>query len=155
MDKNVFIKQLFVDSYQKGKQAEIYGELLSKIFCDVYEYEDVFNKELISVQKKFNGMYISLGQYFKEHKTHGIMGILPEQIITHCGLVITLYDERFEVRDIDENVYLKYQSLMKPEYQKRYVNEMYKMFGEDYKKQYKMIMREHEKEDDEEAKYLQ
>ena len=43
---------------------------------------------------------------------------------------------------------------MKPEYQKRYVSEMYKMFGEPYKKHYQEIIQEKRNKLEEEAEFV-
>ena len=144
MQRNKFTSKLHFELAEKGKHPyDIYGDILSKIFYDVKEYKDRFNDGTINVKDQFGSKYDTLGEYFQKAYMHGIYATWPKKIITYgnADFLIYLYDDKFVVRSL-EHYDCVYISLMKPKYQKRYVAEMYKMFGEPYKKHYQEIIQE-------------
>ena len=149
MNNRKFVRKLYFDNYAKAH--EVFGDLLNDIFYDVSEYKDAYNLR-INVRAKVNG-YNTLGSYFKNSFNHGVFYIWSNKVITNCGFIVYFYDDRFEVCETDfhDNKFL---SLMKPKYQKRYIAEMYKMFGEPYKKHYQELLQEKRKKLEEETQFL-
>ena len=155
MQRDKFTDKLHFELSEEAEHPfDIYGDILSKIFYDVKEYKDKFNIETINVKKQFFGNYDTLGEYFQQKPWHGIFNTWPDHIITDAGFCVYLYDDKFEVRDI-EDYDEKYISLMEPKYQKRYVAEMYKIFGEPYKKHYQEIIQEKRNALEKEAGFIQ
>jgi len=152
MNNREFVSKLYFDKKFKDLLST-YGEILGKIFDNVKEYKDAYNIATIIVNEEFNGKYKTLGEYFKNNRVHGIFNVWPEKIITNAGFDIYLYDDRLVVVDTEFNDNI-YSSLMKPEYQKKYVAEMYKIFGEPYKKHYKELIQEKRSQLEQEAEYL-
>ena len=151
MNNRKFVRKLYFVYYAKAHV--VLGDLLSKIFYDVNEYEDGFNIK-IDVSEKFNDKYNTLGSYFKNEFNQGICNIWPDMVITNCGFTVYFYDDRFEVCDTESHEH-KFLSLMKLKYQKRYIVEMYKMFGEPYKKHYQELLQEKRNKLEEEAQFLE
>jgi len=152
MNRNKFTSQLYFELAKKGKHPfDIYGDIFSKIFYDVKEYERW--PSTIKINQAYGDKYNTLGEVFGKSHQHGIFNTWPNEIITNLDFNIVLYDDGFEVCDIEFHN-TKIPSLMKPEYQKRYVSEMYKMFGEPYKKHYQEIIQEKRNKLEEEAEFV-
>ena len=151
MQRNKFTSKLYFELSEKGEHPfDIYGDILSKIFYDVKEYE--YGLGTRNIKKRFG--YDTLGEYFQQKPWHGIFNTWPEHIITNAGFCVYLYDDKFEVRDTGDYK-RKYIALMEPKYQKRYVAEMYKIFGEPYKKHYQEIIQEKRNALEKEAGFIQ
>ena len=146
--------------YQKFKKSsnndeenvKIYADLLGKIFYDVKEYNDSFNGK-IQIKNEYEGKFKTLGEYFAKSEKNGIDIVTSNCVITNIHYIFHFYDNCFTIKGIAFNGH-ECSSLMKPKYQKRYIAEMYKMFGEPYKRQYKKIMAEKQKALKEEANFL-
>ena len=153
MKKNEFTSKLYFEVSKKGKHPfDIYGEIFGKVFHDVRVYSGAFASRR-NVSELTGGKYQTLGEFFEKAHQHGIFNTWPDTIITNLDFNICLYDAGFKVQDIEYHDEL-YQGLMKPEYQKRYILEMYKIFGEPYKKHYKEIIQEKRKRLEEEEEFI-
>ena len=155
MEYTTFAKKLYEKyniSNNDDQGVKIYADLLGRIFCDVKEYQDSFNGA-INVKNEFAGEYKTLGEYFLKSDKNGIDIVTPTCVITNIHYVFHFYDDCFTMKDIAFNGH-ECSSLMKPKFQKRYIAEMFKMFGEPYKKQYQKIITEKQKALKEEANFL-
>ena len=110
------------------------GSILSNVFCDVTEFE--VNDKIFKMADNFDGNFKYLGEIFTEkyslyQKGKGASWIQEfgmfnkwwrgdTEINTVADLAISFFDDKFVVKTIDENKN-EVKSLMKPEYQKRYV----------------------------------
>ena len=130
------------------------GGILSKVFSDVTEFE--VNDKTFKMADNFDGNFKYLGEIFTEkfNDYQKKKGVLPQQfgmfnkwwrgdteIQTVANLAISFFDDKFVVKTSDENK-SEVKSLMKPEYQKRYVTALAKRFGSAYKKHYKKLVKE-------------
>lgn len=143
MDKNVFTEKLFLGDFPKGKKKteNVYGKILSKVFEGVTEYQDKKDGSVINIAEVFGGKYKDLGEYFMKHHQNGIYEVSHNSIITHFGLYIYLFDNKFIVLDLRHSND-RISSLMKKSYQRKYVEQMYKIFGEPYKQHYQALIEE-------------
>ena len=145
MDKNKFTEKLFQGDFPKGKNVNkkdnIYGKILSQVFDGVTEYKDRQDGSVIKIADVFGGKYKDLGEYFMKHHQNGIYEVVHNSVITHSGLCIYLFDNKFIVLDLRHS-YDRVSSLMKKTYQRKYVEQMYKIFGEPYKEHYQALIEE-------------
>ena len=140
-ETKIFIEKLFFDEnhkdYEKTKQIDNYANLLSEIFYDVEGYnhmaynkiEDIMNNGAKNLKEVFS-------PEFDEER--GIHLMFPCATMTKAFFSVMFYDEKFVATSLDFKTVLD--DLSAPKYQKRYVNAMYKLFGEPYKEHYKKIM---------------
>ena len=151
MNRHLFTSKLYFKVAEKCKHPfDIYGVIFSKVFYDVRQYLSSFSTT--NINKDFGGKYNTLGEVFEKAHQHSIFNTWSNKIITNLGFNIILYDDRFEIENIESHE--KINSLMKPEFQKRYVAQMYNLFGEPYKKHFQEIINEKRKQVVEEATFL-
>ena len=120
------------------------AKFLAKIYSD-FEYEGF---EYLGIE--------TLGDLFTEKHTHcGIFNVYPSYLITFSRHVFELFDDKIVVKSIysdSQTLNEEAKALSSKKYQERYVKEMYKMFGEPYKKHYiKLINEKRQKLDEQEA----
>lgn len=150
-----YVEKLF---YGNGKEhigideaLKNFSKLLSNIFYDVEGYE-YFNYDTVS--NMTGGKAKNLKEVFssKEDPQRGIGLVFQHGVMTNVNFSIVFFDDRFVTKSIDFKVELP--DLSKPKYQKRYVKEMYKMFGEPYRKHYKKIVHSQIKALEKEAEFI-
>lgn len=149
MYNKMYVKKLFykdlnsdflVQRLDKETIRKNISSILSKIFYDVESFK--YNKK-ITIKDEFNGNFVYLGEIFTEkfntyaYAKNGLINSFDNmQVTTIFGFNIKFFDDVFIVTTNNINDYFYVKDLMKQKYQKRYVEELYKIFGDDYKKHY-------------------
>ena len=128
-----------------------FANLLSNIFYDVDGY-DYFNYATVSDMT--NGKAKNLKEVFssKEDPKRGIGLVFQHGVMTNVNFSIVFFDDKFVAKTTDFKVELP--DLSEAKYQKRYVKEMYKLFGEPYRKHYKNIIHSQIRALEKEADYI-
>lgn len=126
LDNRLFTKKLFLET-ENSKRKEVYAKILNCIFFDVQEV----NNFILGNYYEFN----NLGEFFSnKHRWFGIYNIQSERILTMANFKIELYDDKIVCKTLCDGDVIK--ELCSEKFQKRYINAMYKIFGNSYKSHY-------------------
>lgn len=154
-ETKIFVEKLFYDEnhkeYDKATKINNFANLLSNVFYDVEGYEHMsYNTIREIMDNDAKTLKDVFSAEFDEER--GLHMIFPCAVMTKAFFSVMLYDEKMVVKSLDFKNYLS--DLSSSKYQKRYVKEMYKLFGEPYKKHYKDIMKSQIKELEEGLDYI-